>query len=204
MALACNEVVPRLVAWQDGELSRSESVQLEEHVSGCASCARSHHRLALTLPLPPLPPPDAVRRRLAAALDVDAILAAAEEPEAPALAPSWIARCWRSIVRPSSVPFGAVLVYLSLLAATFGWGASNWWALRQAQPTSVTAARPGMEGPVDVPGMDRRGPADRQGPHPGVHGEIPAHQFRPAAYDPEIDGSMSGDPAGSARSGTAE
>jgi anti-sigma factor RsiW len=177
MRVACNEVVPRLVAWQDGELSRSEATQLEEHVAGCASCARAHHRLALTLPMPPLPPPARLRRRLAAALDVDAILAAAEQPEEPApAAPSWASWCWRSFARPSSVPYGAVLAYLALLAATFGWGASNWWALQQADSTATAA------------------PSRAVGGRPGTAtGEIPAHQFRPAAYDPEVDGSMSGE-----------
>ncbi|MEZ4236713.1 MAG: zf-HC2 domain-containing protein [Myxococcota bacterium] len=162
MGLACNEVIPRLVAWQDGELSPGEATQVSEHVAGCAGCARAHHRLAITAPLPPPAPPAAVQRRLAAAFDVDAILAAAEAPE-PAVppAPSWASAAWAHLARPSAVPRAAVLVYLALLAAALGWGASNWWALRDTGAVALDPAHPS--------------------------GAIPASQFRPAAYDPAGD-----------------
>lgn len=162
--MGCSEVLPRLVAWQDGELSPSESTQVREHVAGCTACARAHHKLAITMPLPTPPAPAAVRRRLDRALDVDWILAEAARPPEPEPAPQgWPTRLALALSQRSSIPLGALLAYLALLAATFGWGASNWWALhRTGDPPAAAQTVP-------------------------TAGAIPAHQFRPAAYDPEAD-----------------
>lgn len=165
--MTCDEVQDRLVAWHDDELSPSEAVQVGEHVATCPRCARSSHRLADALPLPPPRAPTHVLRRLDRALDVDALLAEAERP-IPRVVPrgSVASRAWRSFTVPASVPAGAVALYIGLLAATFVWGVSNWWTLSSlrgghATPAAATA----------IHGIER--------------GAIPADHFRPASYDPD-------------------
>ena len=124
----CTDVTELLVAWQDGELSPSGAAQVEEHLGRCRACAAHAARLAAVTPEPFLRPPSSVVRQLHAAVNVDAILAAADAPTAPpptASPPRWV--MWAAV---------------ALLAA--GWGLSRWTA---AGPALVNA--PVHEIPAD-------------------------------------------------------
>jgi hypothetical protein len=158
--MRCSEVGERLVAWRDDELGRSERILVEEHVRGCAACAEADRRLRASLPAPSRSAPPDVLRRLEHRLDPDRILALADQPGPRARAPwlaSWLLGVGGGWRRPIPVSAGAVLVYLVLLAGTFGWGLSGWWSLRGSAPSLQSPAH----GPV-----------------------VPAEQFRPAAYAP--------------------
>lgn len=174
--MECDEVRGRLVALHDDELSPSEGVQVREHVGRCISCGARERRLRATLPSPAFGPlPDAVRARFSAALDPSLILALAEEP-VERVRPVPLRGVWSAVTRAASVPMGAVVVYLVLLAGSFAWGVSNWWTLAALREPSAIGARPS---------------AGATGAPTAVSGTaIPADQFRPAAYDPsaEADG----------------
>ncbi|MCB9687643.1 MAG: zf-HC2 domain-containing protein [Alphaproteobacteria bacterium] len=158
--MECHEVRDRLVAWQDGELSPGETVQLEEHLDGCSDCRRHERRLADATPRPELLRPRMDQRvpahilaALADRVDADSILAAARRPEpAPPPHASRVASWLRAEAR---VPRGWMLVYAAVLFGAIGFGLSSLW--------SPTAPPPARVGSID---------------------DIPAGQFQPASYDP--------------------
>lgn len=162
--MECDEVRDRLVALHDDELSPSEGVQVREHLADCGSCTRTNRRLRGSIPVPPSFSGDDLRARLARQLDPNLILAMADRPPKAAATPTPPeSALWRGITHVASVPVGAVVVYVVLLAASFGWGVSNWWTLSSLR--APTAESPLPSGTA-----------------------IPADQFRPAAYDPSADG----------------
>jgi predicted anti-sigma-YlaC factor YlaD len=161
-AMDCGEARQRLVALQDGELAPSEQVQVEEHLASCPSCRALEARLAAVTPRASLQVPPAMLARLEDRVATDVILALADR-SANRPHPTWIARAGRWLRRDLEIPAGAVVGYLVLLAATLGWAVASWWSL-QSQPSLDVAS--------DAP---------------GVGSEIPAEQWRPAAYSPEAD-----------------
>ncbi|HHO50444.1 MAG TPA: zf-HC2 domain-containing protein [Deltaproteobacteria bacterium] len=165
--MRCREARDRLVAFQDGELSRSEREQLVEHLTGCTRCRELEQRLRAVTPAPePLQPPLHVQRRLRLALDVDTILTAAgDRPEVTAPGP--IERLLRWLRRDLELPAAAAVAYVVILAAALGWGASNWWSLSTLQQQRYAATH---------------GPATQDSP------AIPAEHWRPAAYNPTTYG----------------
>jgi len=63
------ELAARLDAYVDGELTDAAARDVAEHLRSCADCARLHQarralRAALQRDLPPVPAPDALRRRI--------------------------------------------------------------------------------------------------------------------------------------------
>jgi anti-sigma factor RsiW len=162
--MVCDEVRDRLVALHDDELSPSEVAQVREHVATCPSCAGANRRIVRSTPTAPsFGPGDALRARLSQQLDPSLILALAERPVvvAPRRALP-LSVVWRGFTHVASIPVGAVVVYILLLAASFGWGVSNWLTLSALRA-------PATESPTPT----------------GT--EIPADQFRPAAWDPSAD-----------------
>lgn len=156
MVMVCSEVRERLVPWHDGELGPSESALIEEHVSNCSQCASIDRRLQASMPQPPTcsPPPD-IMARLDAAFDIDALLSAAQQKPRTAQLSVWgRGRLW--LGQRTSVPIGAVMVYLLLLAASFAWGVSGRW--ERSSPDSAALE--------------------------GTTADIPADQFRPASFEP--------------------
>src|SRR5688572_30038098 len=145
--MRCSEVRERLVAWRDGELGRSEQEQVEDHLLGCSGCAREDRRLVDARPRPGrLAPPAAVRARMLDRLDADRLLALADQREpAPVERRAEVPRIgsldWlrAQLGRPAPVSRGAALVYLMLLAGTFGWALSSWWSV----PTTASPAPAG-------------------------------------------------------------
>jgi hypothetical protein len=152
--MVCSEVRERLVPWHDGEVGPSEDELIRGHLVGCPSCTRLDQRLRDTVPAPP---------QLSPPPEVQQRLARAldidlllQEASRPAPPPErlWM-QTWRLLTRRAEVPVGAVMVYALLLFASFAWGLSSWWAL----PTGQV--------PLDAASAD-----------------IPADQFRPAAFEP--------------------
>jgi len=156
----CTDTHGRLVAHQDGELSPSETLQVSEHMSGCARCADRYERLLAATPRPNLSIPPAILRRLHDRVDVDAILAAAANGAANRPHPSWVARGAAWLRRDTEIPMAAVIGYLLLLAAALGWGAASWHAPPGAPPAETLVA---------------------EQPSP----EIPAEQWQPVSWQPE-------------------
>lgn len=165
--MSCSEVQDRLVAWQDGELSPGETLQVGEHLEGCAACARLEARLDAATPRARLAPPAGVRAALADRVSAEVILALAERPPAPPPPPSPAARLGRWLRRDATVPRGAVAGYLVVLAVVVGWGLSSWWSLAALRAADADPHR-----------------AAQTSPATGAP-EIPADQWRPAAYNPE-------------------
>jgi anti-sigma factor RsiW len=170
--MECDEVRDRLVALHDDELSRSEAVQVREHLVACPACARADRRLRSSVPSRPFVADDALRARLAEALDPALILAMAARPVEPPPPPR--PRLWQIAGRAASVPVGAVVVYVVLLAASFGWGVSNWWSLQIVGSGDPAGVASGAAAGV-APSVETASPAGTA---------IPADQFRPAAWDP--------------------
>jgi anti-sigma factor RsiW len=174
----CDEVRERLVALHDDELSPSEAVQVREHVARCASCTGTERALVEFRPTPPAwRPPDAVRDRLDRALDPALLFALAEAP-IPVAHPTPKRAFWPGVRRATSVPLGAVVMYVVLLVGSFAWGVSNWWTLNTLPEPTVAGA------PAPAPGT-----AIVRPPAPDAVGgtAIPADQFRPAAWDPSAE-----------------
>ncbi len=127
----CEDAQALIVAWQDGELSKSGAAQVEEHLSRCQACAWTARRLSDISPKPFLRPPEAVLSRLDRSLDVDLLLQRAAQP-APAES-GW--RRW--LARQRSISHAELLVAAALWALSLGMGAS-WWADRQGAPASAS------------------------------------------------------------------
>ena len=157
----CSEAEPQLVAWQDGELSPSANHQLEEHLDRCAPCRTLAERLAASTPAPFHAPPNDVQARLEAALNVDAILAAADR-RGPLTHPFRLPRWLREETEISRM---TILAYAAILALTFGWGVANW----SQTPLGIAGVQP-------VPA--------------GLSSEIPADQFAPASYTPKEEADL--------------
>lgn len=165
--MRCRETQDRLVAFQDGELARSERELLVEHLSQCAACSELERRLREVTPAAgTLQPPLHIQRQLQLALDVDTILEAAQRPE-PA-GPGLLARLARWLRRDLELPTAAAVAYVVVLAAALGWGASNWWSLSTLQQQHRYATGH-AEGTQDSPA-------------------IPAEHWQPAAYNPKAYG----------------
>jgi anti-sigma factor RsiW len=161
----CRAVRKRLVAYQDRELSPAEASQVDEHLAGCTACADLERRLAAVTPRRFLQVDPRVEEAMWARLDA-AVHAAIDQaphtrPERP-----W-ARAHRWLAEETRLPTAAVLAYGALLMLAVAWGASNWWAASQLQ------AR--LEAHPTVTALDT----------PILPDEIPADQYRPAAYSPD-------------------
>lgn len=157
-SMDCGEAIQRLVALQDGELSPSEAVQVQEHLAACGACRMREYRLAAATPRDTLRIPPAVLARLSDRVSADVVLALADRPAANRPHPGWVARAAGWLRRDLEIPAAAVLGYVVLLAMSLGWAASSW---------------------LSHPSIDVTG----DGSH--AASEIPAEQWRPAAYNPE-------------------
>jgi anti-sigma factor RsiW len=153
-----------LVAFQDGELAPSEHTQVREHLDQCVACANLERRLEEVTPRPfiEVDPElqDTMWRRLDAAID------AAFRRHAALPHPSRLELWWRWLAEETTVPTGAMLAYAALLLVAITWGAHNWWTAQQLQ---LVLDRHDASAPVQVV----------------VPAEIPADQYRPAAWVPE-------------------
>src|SRR6476661_8285869 len=84
------DVEAQVDAYLDGELAAMETVELEAHLAGCASCGRFRDdrlalRMAIAAELPRLEAPEALRGRVRAAVRQAAAPSRARRP-APAMA----------------------------------------------------------------------------------------------------------------------
>lgn len=159
----CRAVRSRLVACQDRELSPAEELRVREHLDACADCRHLDEALAAVTPRPFLPSDPvaeaALWERLDAALDAER----ARGVSVRAPNPIERARTWLS--EDTRMPTSAVIAYAALLLLAVAWGTGNWWEMRNLQAsldhgaTRVTAAPE----------------------------QIPADQYRPAAFHPESD-----------------
>jgi len=155
-----------LVAFQDGELSPGELAQVREHLDRCDACARLEQRLREVTPLPFLEVDPELQEMMWRRLDVAIDAAFRHQQSLPA--PSRVQLWWRWLAEEMSVPTGAMLAYAALLLIAITWGAHNWWTAQQLQ---LALDRRDDSPPVQVV----------------VPAEIPADQFRPAAWAPEED-----------------
>lgn len=165
----CREAGDRLVAYQDGELAPSEHQKVREHIASCGACRELERRLREATPRPGLTAPAHVLARLEDRLDVDVILAMADR-RGPTTRVGWLARTRTWLDRDAEVPRALVLAACTLLVASVGWGLSSWLSLHALQ-LEVAAQR-------DSPAV----PA-----HTTATAEIPADQFVPASYTPEVE-----------------
>lgn len=164
----CRAVRARLVAYQDRELSPAEELRVGEHLEGCAACRALEERLGSVTPRPFLPSDPAHEQALWKRLD--AALEAERAKGVPLRAPTRLERARAWLVEETRMPTVAVIAYAALLLLAVAWGTNNWWEARGLQ-ASLGAARI----------------AATAGSAPE---EIPADQYRPAAFRPET-----GDPA---------
>lgn len=128
----CRAVKQRLVAWRDAELSPGESVRVQEHLKGCASCRELDARLVAVTPAPfaVLPPLSAdAERSLARALD-ETEVDCAPEPWLPAL--DW------SALTPH-------MAWAAIVLMCLGWGAS-----RHATATALQAKLDARSAPPET------------------------------------------------------
>src|SRR6478672_2138004 len=99
------DVEAQVDAYLDGELAAMDSVELEAHLAGCASCGRFRDdrlalRTAIAAQLPRLEAPEALRDRVRTALRQAAAPSRARRP-APAMA-------WRGLALAASLALVAV------------------------------------------------------------------------------------------------
>jgi len=162
----CRAVRMQLVAFQDGELSPGQRTQVREHLDRCAACAKLERRLEEVTPRPfvEVDPElqETMWRRLDAAID------AAFRRQRTLPPPSRLQLWWRWLAEETTVPTGAMLAYASLLLIAITWGAHNWWTAQQLQ---LALNQRDASAPMQLV----------------VPAEIPADQFRPAAWAPEED-----------------
>ena len=162
----CRGVRRRLVAFQDGELSPGEHTQVRDHLGRCEACARLEQRLAQVTPRPFLELDPELQETMWGRLDAAIDAAFRHQQSLPR--PSRVQVWWRWLTEETTVPTGAMLAYAALLLVAITWGAHNWWTAQQLQ---LALDRRDGAAPVQVV----------------VPAEIPADQFRPAAWVPEED-----------------
>jgi len=160
--MRCRAVQKRLVAYQDDELSPGDRAKVDEHLTQCAQCHDDDDALFAVTPRPELIVPWQVQHTLSERVDADILWALAQEPVAPTRMRSWN-RWWS---RDTQFSRGAVLAYATILIGAVAWGATNWWTLSMLE---AEIARYDYAQPLDA--------------NPGA--EIPAVQYRPAAYTPD-------------------
>lgn len=118
MRMDCQEVVDRMAAWLDAELSPSEAELFANHLGGCAACAATMRRMEAQV-FPRLALPDTRAQgfwdHLDIALDAERARATADgagdQPQA--LPTAWYRRDLR-------VPGGMAVLYAALLLLTVG------------------------------------------------------------------------------------
>jgi anti-sigma factor RsiW len=167
VGMQCEEVEERLVALQDDELSPSEREQVVEHLDHCHACRGLERRLRLATPFPGLVVPPHIQARLDDRLDTSVLLELADRPSQPAPRGA-VARARRWLDAETEVSRVVVLAAAAMLVTTLGWGVTNWWSLAHLQAEMAQRAE------VVIPPARTASGA-----------EIPAEQFRPAAYTPE-------------------
>ena len=157
MPMTCHETQPRLVAFQDDELSAEEASLVKEHLDGCLCCRRLESELAHITPKPSLVVPPSIVVKLQEGVDDavrHALLCAPTEPQR---------REWFAWLRhEAQMPTGTALAYVLLLMMVFGWGISNWWSLNSLRNQVVTGKTTIEFAPTADP--------------------IPAEQYQPASY----------------------
>lgn len=122
--MRCRDVRARLVALQDGEVTPSERVQLDEHLAECSRCRLEYSRLE-GLPEPHLRVPPEIGRRLwekVRATPVLALVRQAAPMAEPRTTDAW--RAWLST--NAGVSRGAMLAYGAMLALVLTLAAVSW------------------------------------------------------------------------------
>ncbi len=174
----CIDVRPRLVAFQDGELSPGEQTQVVEHLHSCTDCTEHELQLAAVTPEPFLDIPDADLD--AKWLRLDEVLAAElDHPvRIPVPAPMWLrVSNWLSEEMPMST--GTVLAYAAALMLVAMWGANNWKTAHDLQMAAQAAPeRPLMviAPSAEIPESDFRFSAGE---------EMDSGMLQPAIHTPE-------------------
>lgn len=167
--MRCAAVQSRLVAWQDEELSPGEHVRVTEHLESCADCRAAEARLIPVDLSDALEIPPELAARLAAATQVDHLLAEAERADrrSPFPPAPWYRRWTTEVVE---VPSWMLLAAAATLFLTAGWAVQMTWAyessMAETQALIAERAEPNAE-PLEVSPID-----------------LPADQFQPASYQP--------------------
>ena len=78
--MRCSSVRPRLSAYQDHELGRSETTLVEEHLLSCTSCQRLDTQLERATPYVDVMIPPAFLLQLHRRTQVDRLIALSEDP----------------------------------------------------------------------------------------------------------------------------
>lgn len=155
----CAETREGLVGWQDGELSPGDTVRISEHLGLCPACRELEGCLRAATPMAGPGLPAALRRAAFAKID-KAIDEAWGQPAPYATPLSWSER----LAERYPLPAGALAGYALALVLAIGWGASNWWAAHDLR-AQLDATRAPIARITDVP----------------------AGQYRPAAWSPPND-----------------
>lgn len=155
----CASARERLVALQDGELSPGEAMRVGDHLALCSACRELEGCLRAATPMAGAEPPIAMRR--SAWLRIDRAIDEAWAHPAPVQLPmTWADR----MAERYPLPAGAVLGYAAALLFALTWGASNWVAARH----------------LEAELQEARSPVARIT-------DVPADQYRPAAWVPPAD-----------------
>lgn len=144
--MKCSKVRTMLVALQDGELSRSQTEQILDHLEACEACAHELERLDATVPVAPvvhLSP--AFRHDLH--LSIEQALDRAERLPDPA-EPS---RGWRSALGAEiPVPRSLVILYAAALLLAIGWAARGSLLPDRSADLASAGESDAIEAPVEV------------------------------------------------------
>lgn len=137
--MRCQDVTPRLVAFQDGELAPGEHHQVASHLRCCAQCAKQERALAEVTPEPQLVVPPGVHARMALALDAAIAAELQHAPPATTTEPATIDHVARWLRRDASISRGALVAWAAAFAAILGWGLANYAALQDANTAPALA-----------------------------------------------------------------
>ncbi len=163
--MRCTAVQQRLVAYQDQELSPGEQARVSEHLNRCIRCQAEEDALFSVTPRPELVVPQHVQEHLQEAVDADILWALALQRPPPTVGTQW-ARWWS---RDAQFSRTAVFAYAAILLCAVSWGMTNWWTVSKLE--AEIARQETIETIATPPGTD-----------------IPAQQYRPAAYTPDEEG----------------
>ena len=160
--MRCRTVQERLVAYQDNELSPGEQSRVQEHLTRCARCQADEDALFAATPRPELIVSWHIQHQLEERVDAEVLWALAQERPTASQRSRWTR--WMS--RDTQFSRGAVFAYAAVLIGAVAWGTTNWWSLSVLE-AEIALHEDGR--PVDTMACD----------------EIPAKQYRPAAYTPD-------------------